>query len=231
MGDFAPFRGGISSLLTAPDPRSPRSMEHNDGHGSDESLVARCQKGDFSAFEVLYARYQRPILAYIYQITRDYEASACIAQDVFLRVFEHVNRFDLKRRFTTWFYTIARNAAIDHLHSRNRRVMVTFSDLDREESSSPEPSGNSAHAPSEPIEAALARQESNAALTSALGALPQIYREIIELVIFQERSYEEASAILGGISHGTLRSRMFHALKRLRASLEQVGGNDGRNLL
>ena len=109
-------------------------MEHHDGHGNDEDLVARCQEGDFTAFEVLYTRYQRPILAYIYQITRDYESSACIAQDVFLKVFEHVGSFDLKRRFTTWFYTIARNAAIDHLHSRNRRAMVTFSDLDREES-------------------------------------------------------------------------------------------------
>lgn len=206
-------------------------MEHNDGHGSDEELVGRCQAGDFTAFEVLYTRYQRPILAYIYQITRDYEASACIAQDVFLKVFEHVESFDLKRRFTTWFYTIARNAAIDHLHSRNRRAMVTFSDLDREESGTSEPVVANAHASGEPIESTLARGESNALLSKALGDLPQIYREIIELVIFQERSYDDASAILGGVSTGTLRSRMFHALKRLRTQLEAVGGGDGRNLL
>ncbi len=206
-------------------------MEHHDGHGSDEDLVARCQTGDFAAFGILYARYQRPILAYIYQITRDYEASACIAQDVFLKVFEHVGSFDLKRRFTTWFYTIARNAAIDHLHSRNRRVMVTFSDLDREESANPEPAIQGVHARNEPIENSLARQESTAALQVALGELPQIYREIIELIIFQERSYEDASQILGGISPGTLRSRMFHALKRLRQRLELVGGTDGGNLL
>ena len=48
-------------------------------------------------------------------------------------------------------------------------------------------------------------------------AIGEIYREIIELVIFQELSYEDASAILGGMSLGTLRSRMFHALRRLRA--------------
>ena len=206
-------------------------MEHHDGHGSDEDLVARCQAGDFTAFEVLYTRYQRPILAYIYQITRDYESSACIAQDVFLKVYEHVGSFDLKRRFTTWFYTIARNAAIDHLHRRNRRAMVTFSDLDQEDSGSSEPSGVTAHAPGEPIENTLARQESTTALNRALGDLPQIYREIIELVIFQERSYEEASIILGGVSPGTLRSRMFHALKRLRFQLATIGGSDGRNLL
>ena len=206
-------------------------MEHHDGHGSDEDLVARCQAGDFIAFEVLYTRYQRPILAYIYQITRDYEASACIAQDVFLKVFEHVGSFDLKRRFTTWFYTIARNAAIDYRHSRKRRAIVTFSDLDQEDSGSSEPSGVTAQAPGEPIENTLARQESTVALNRALGELPQIYREIIELVIFQERSYEEASMILGGVSPGTLRSRMFYALKRLRIGLAAIGGYDGRNLL
>lgn len=206
-------------------------MKHNDGHGSDEELVERCQAGDFAAFEILYTRYQRPILAYIYQITRDYEVSGCIAQDVFLKVFEHVDSFDLKRRFTTWFYTIARNASIDHLHNRNRRAMVTFSDFDREGSASNEPAVANVHAAGEPIENTLARVESTALLSIALGELSPVHREIIELVIFQERSYEDASVILGGVSPGTLRSRMFHALKRLRSQLEQVGGSDGRNLL
>jgi DNA-directed RNA polymerase specialized sigma24 family protein len=68
---------------------------------SDEQLVGLCQSGDFTAFEELYERYQRPILAYIYQITRNYEEAACIAQDVFLKVFEHVDRFDVTRRFST----------------------------------------------------------------------------------------------------------------------------------
>jgi len=199
------------------------------GEDSDEVLVARCQEGDFSAFEVLYQRYQRPILAYIYQITRNYEESACIAQDVFMRVFEHVDRFDIKRRFTTWFYTIARNAAIDYLQSRNRKAMVSFSDLDHDDEHDSVAVTTGAPGPS--IEAALSGGESKQLLTAALAELPQIYREIIELVIFQDHSYEEASVILGGVSLGTLRSRMFHALRRLRASLEGVAGKDGENLL
>ena len=73
------------------------------GELTDEQLAERCQGGSLSAFEELYRRYQRPILAYIYQITRDYEEAACIAQDVFLKVFEKVDRFDIKRKFSTWF--------------------------------------------------------------------------------------------------------------------------------
>ena len=48
------------------------------GELTDEQLAERCQGGSLSAFEELYRRYQRPILAYIYQITRDYEEAACI---------------------------------------------------------------------------------------------------------------------------------------------------------
>jgi RNA polymerase sigma factor (sigma-70 family) len=204
-------------------------MQTPPGEDSDEVLVARCQEGDFSAFEVLYQRYQRPILAYIYQITRNYEESACIAQDVFMRVFEHVDRFDIKRRFTTWFYTIARNAAIDYLQSRNRKAMVSFSDLDHDDEHDSVATNTGAPGPT--IEASLSGAESKVHLTAALAELPQIYREIIELIIFQDQSYEEASMILGGVSLGTLRSRMFHALRRLRATLEGVAGKDGENLL
>ena len=196
---------------------------------SDEQLVALCQSGDFSAFEELYDRYQRPILAYIYQITRNYEEAACIAQDVFLKVFEHVDRFDITRRFSTWFYTIARNAAIDYLQSRSRKVMVTFTDLDRDDDGGSSMAA-SAPAHNENVETQLSRKEASRLLTSALAELPQMYREIIELVIFQEKSYEDASAILGGISLGTLRSRMFHALRRLRTLLEKTGGSTGGDL-
>jgi len=204
-------------------------MQAPEGQDSDETLVARCQAGDFTAFETLYQRYQRPILAYIYQITRNYDEAACIAQDVFLKVFEHVDRFDITRRFSTWFYTIARNAAIDYLQSRSRKVMVTFTDLDREDENNS--MAATATAPLEHVDSKLARKEANGLLTTALADLPQMYREIIELVIFQERSYEDASVILGGISLGTLRSRMFHALRRLRSILKEPGGDQGTDLL
>ena len=204
-------------------------MEPPPGQDADEVLVAKCQVGDFAAFEVIYERYRRPIMAYIYQITRNYDESACIAQDVFMRVFEHVNRFDVSRRFSTWLYTIARNASIDYLQSRSRKVMIGFTDLDRDDESGS--IAANAAAPDMSVETKLSRSESNKLLADALAELPQIYREIIELVIFQELSYEDASAILGGMSLGTLRSRMFHALRRLREILQLRGGEQGENLI
>lgn len=194
----------------------------------DEVLAARCQQGDYAAFEELYARWHRPIMAFIHQIVHDYDGTACIAQDVFLKVFVKVDSFDTNRRFTTWLYTVARNTAIDWLHARKRRAIVNFSDLSADEDGAKEP--RSARVSAEVIEQALTSHESTELLHAAIAKLPQIYREIIELVIFQDLSYEDAGAILGGVSSGTLRSRMFHALRRLRTALEDVAGPDGRNL-
>ena len=146
-----------------------------------------------------------------------------------MRVFEHVNRFDVTRRFSTWLYTIARNASIDYLQSRSRKVMIGFTDLDRDDESGS--IAANAAAPGMSVETKLSRGESNKLLADALAELPQIYREIIELVIFQELSYEDASVILGGMSLGTLRSRMFHALRRLRQILQTRGGEQGENLI
>lgn len=195
----------------------------------DELLAERCQSGDLEAFELLFGRYQRPILAYLFQIVRNYEEAACISQDVFLKVFEHVGRFDSNRRFSTWFYAIARNAAIDFLHSRRRKVMISFSDLDREEGDDTMTQIAAGNLPR--AEVLLQQAEAGDILRLALADLPQVYREIIELVVFQDLSYEQASAILGGISLGTLRSRMFHALRVLRRRLEIIGGGDGADLV
>lgn len=199
------------------------------GEESDERLAGRCRDGDLDAFALLYERYRRPILAYLYQIVRDYDQAACIGQDVFLKLFQRADRYDPSRRFSTWFYAVARNTALDWLQARNRRPQVSFSDVDAEA-----PAIAAAHpaAQARPeADAGLHHREMAEVLARELAALPQIYREIIELVVYQDMSYEQASEILGGVSLGTLRSRMFHALRLLRTRLEAVAGPDGRNLV
>lgn len=196
---------------------------------SDEALARACQDGDLAAFDVLFERYQRPIRAYIYQVVHNFDDASCIAQDVFLKVFEKVGSFDTQRRFSTWFYTVARNAAIDFLHARRRKAMVSFTDLDRSDGDNTILEVSPGKSPK--VETPLVQGESIEHLRAAMQRLPQIYREIIELVILQDLSYEEASQILGGVSLGTLRSRMFHALRHLRRILSDVAGYDGDDLL
>lgn len=197
------------------------------GEDSDERLAERCRDGDLAAFGLLYERYRRPILAYLYQIVRDYDQAACIGQDVFLKVFERADRYDPSRRFSTWFYTVARNAALDWLQARNRRPQVSFADVDDDAPAAPMPADKN----SPEVDERLQRDEAAAAIGAALAELPQIYREIIELVVFQDLTYDQASEILGGVSLGTLRSRMFHALRLMREKLVDIAGEDGRKLI
>jgi RNA polymerase sigma-70 factor, ECF subfamily len=197
------------------------------GEDSDERLAERCRDGDLAAFGILYERYRRPILAYLYQIVRDYDQAACIGQDVFLKVFQRADRYDPTRRFSTWFYTVARNTALDWLQARNRRPQVSFADVDDDEPSTPAPADRT----SPEADERLQHRELAEVMAKALSELPQIYREIIELVVYQDMTYEAASEILGGVSLGTLRSRMFHALRLLRVRLEAVAGPDGKNLI
>ncbi|TVR41928.1 MAG: sigma-70 family RNA polymerase sigma factor [Planctomycetota bacterium] len=204
-------------------------MQDGEDTVSDEILAERCQEGDLASFELLFERYQRPIRAYIYQIVHNYDDASCIAQDVFLKVFEKVGSFDSSRRFSTWFYTVARNAAIDFLQSRRRRAMVSFTDLDRNQGDNTILSVAPGSSPL--VDAGLIKGESVTHLRAALDELPQIFREIIELVVFQDLSYEQASEILGGVSLGTLRSRMFHALRHLRKILSEVAGDEGHDLM
>lgn len=196
---------------------------------TDETLLKRCQKGDYAAFEEVYQRYHRPILAYIYQIVQNYEDAKNLTQEVFLKLFEKSESFDFKRCFSTWFYTVARHSAIDFLQSRHKRSSVNISAFEDQDG------GNlilsSILAANIDIAEGVMSKEAGDVLRQAIQRLPVIYREIIELVVFQDCTYSQASEILDGISEGTLRSRMFYALKLLRAQLTSIGGSHGENLI
>ena len=196
---------------------------------TDEALLKRCQKGDYTAFEEVYQRYHRPILAYIYQMVQNYEDARNLTQEVFLKLFEKSESFDSKRRFSTWFYTVARHSAIDFLQSRHKRSSVNISAFEGQDGSNHILS--SILASNTDIAKGVMSKEAGDYLRQALQRLPVIYREIIELVVFQDCTYSQASEILDGISEGTLRSRMFYALKLLREQLTSVGGYHGENLI
>ena len=135
----------------------------------------------------------------------------------------------LNRKFSSWFYTVSRNVAIDFLHSRRRKAMVAPSDLDRSEGDNI--MENNASGPSIAVDAGMVQEDSVEQLRAAMEQLPQIFARIIELIIFQASQLRTASEILGGIRLGTLRSRMFHALRHLRRSLTSIAGENGLDLL
>src|SRR5213075_2685941 len=85
----------------------------------DRALVARILGGDRDLFTQLVARYEKRVVNYVYRITHRYEDAHDIAQEIFVKVFLALDRYDPKYQFSTWLFRIAQNSAIDALRKKS----------------------------------------------------------------------------------------------------------------
>src|SRR3979490_3581221 len=86
----------------------------------DAEIVASFLEGEERAFQELVERYQTRLLNFIYRTIGDREKAEDLVQEVFIRVFRHLHRFDQTKKFSTWIYTIASNLAKNELRNRSR---------------------------------------------------------------------------------------------------------------
>ena len=180
---------------------------------SDETLVARILDGNGAEFEVLVRRHQGAIYSFILRMVRDPEEAMDLCQEVFLKVFSSLERFDPQFRFTTWLYRIASNTAIDEI--RRRRTGAVFSlDAPVTDESGPREVAGDEPRPDE----MLAARETKGRLEEALKELPDGYREVLLLRHQGERRYDEIARITG-LPIGTVKNRIFRAREMLRRAL------------
>src|SRR5215210_4956775 len=88
---------------------------------ADRELVTRAAMGREDGFEELVRRYQRPIAVYVYRMVGDYEAALDLTQEVFIKVYNSLQRYRPEFKFSTWIYKIAHNSAVDHLRRASNR--------------------------------------------------------------------------------------------------------------
>src|SRR6184192_2490013 len=96
---------------------------------ADGELVTSALAGREAGFEELVRRYQRPIAAYVYRMTGDYEAALDLTQEVFIKVYNSLARYRPEFKFSTWIYKIAHNSAVDHLRrvgTREQSLIAEF---------------------------------------------------------------------------------------------------------
>jgi RNA polymerase sigma-70 factor (ECF subfamily) len=180
------------------------------GKSSDEDLMRRTQKGDRIAFSLLYERYSAPVLSYLYRMLGNLEDVESIAQEVFLRAFRFAPTYKYPQKLSTWLFTITRNLAINYSRRRKRSPVRNVTELNLE---GVEISGDPyqvAQRATDDVE----KQEEIVRVLKALDDLPTDQKEVIVMGIFQDMSYAEMEAITE-TKAVTLRSRMFHGLKRL----------------
>jgi RNA polymerase sigma-70 factor (ECF subfamily) len=128
-----------------------------------------------------------------------------LSQEAFLRVLEKADHYDYPKRFSTWFYTIARNLATDFLKKKRAVVPEDFHGL-----------SESVFGPAQPeAEEQTSWREELDQLVIALQELPGAYREVVVLRALHELSYREIASIVG-CPESTARSRMDYGLEYLR---------------
>jgi RNA polymerase sigma-70 factor (ECF subfamily) len=180
------------------------------GKSGDEELMRRAQAGDRQAFSLLYERYSAAVLSYLYRMLGVVEDVEAVGQEVFLRAFRFAGTYRYPQKFSTWLFTITRNLAINSARRKKRSPVRNITELNLE---GVELSGD----PYEIAAAAtddLEKREQIARVLKALDELPLDQKEVIVMGVFQDLSYAQMEQITG-TKAVTLRSRMFHGLKRL----------------
>mgnify|MGYP003606697119 CR=1 FL=1 len=102
-------------------------------HNPDQEVVERAQGGEQAALAELLQRYRNPVFAFVYRILGDQAAAEDVAQEAFVRAFQHIGRFRFRRGalFSTWLFQLARNAALDEQRRKRRRPTAPLDELAR----------------------------------------------------------------------------------------------------
>jgi len=187
---------------------------------TDQQLVARVQKGDSRAFDMLVLKYQHKIMGLISRYVHDADEVQDVAQEAFIKAYRALPRFRGDSAFYTWLYRIAINTAKNHLVSRSRRP--PGSDVEIEDAEYFE-AGDALRTIETP-ESALFGAELKAVVERAIGELPDDLRTAVTLREFDGLSYEDIADVMD-CPVGTVRSRIFRAREAIDKQVrEQLDG-------
>lgn len=173
---------------------------------SDEQLVARVQKGDKRAFDLLVIKYQHKIFAIISRFIRDSSEVNDVAQEAFIKAYRALGNFRGDSAFYTWMYRIAINTAKNYLVAKSRRPPASDIELDDDESYSSSDLLKDQESP----ENLLFRDELQRVVNQTIEELPEDLRTAVTLREFDGLSYEEIAEVMD-CPMGTVRSRIFRA--------------------
>ncbi len=197
-----------STLLALPESQDRFAMRRHHAHLSDEALVALVARGDEDALAELYDRVGRIAYGLALRVLRDERHAEDAVQEAFLQVWRSAATFRAERaKASTWILTLVHRRAVDLVRREERRQADPLTD-----------ESAAAAAPEETDEAAWLRFERER-VQAALKQLPDVQREALELAYYGGFSQSELAERLG-VPLGTIKSRMFAGLARLRELLD-----------
>lgn len=167
----------------------------------DESdIIQRCQQHDLSAYKMIYERYEQPLLHTAVRMLGQLQDAEDAVQMTFLKLYRGIQNYNYSSRFSTYLFRILMNACFDILRKRKRLRIHTL-----------EETNASFHS----------RHEEKMALEEAIQALPERMRACFILFAVEELKQDEIAQIMN-ITPGGVKSTIYHAKTRLRASLSNL---------
>jgi len=184
----------------------------------DLRLVALAQKGDMRSYDALVTRHRGRIFAMIRNMIHQEADAWDLSQEVFIKAWHALPRFEAKARFSTWLYRIAHNVVYDW--TRKRKI-ESAGELNDEifERDRIDPAATTAPAGGEAPDESMSHGELRVKIEAALGKLSGEHREVVLLKDVQGLSYKEIADVMG-TSLGTVMSRLFYARQKLQALLK-----------
>lgn len=186
---------------------------------NDLDLVARAQRGDTAAFDVLITTYRQRCFAMIYHMVRNEEDAWDLAQDGFVKAWKNLASFRGQSGFYTWLYRIMTNVTLDWLRKKHIHGGQEFDDTIGLRKIEP----SAATAPKQIMEPSerIADAEIRQRIDAAIEKLSAEHRAVIVLREIEGLDYQEIADALG-CSIGTVMSRLFYARKKLQTLLKDV---------
>jgi RNA polymerase sigma-70 factor (ECF subfamily) len=181
---------------------------------SSADLVTRVCQGDADAFRLIFERYSRPVISFIYDLVNDRGLAEELTQETFVRAYRAIHTMRAETKLSTWLFGIARNVARESLRARAR----ANSHVDLADKSVMDLSDNRP----EPV-AGLLSQELNDLIRRSLAALDEDKRLVFTLKVLHQCSYEEIATITG-FSMAKLKTDLHRARAEMRKKISPYAG-------
>lgn len=179
-----------------------------------EETIARARRGDGEAFRLIFERYTRPVISFIFYMVNERELAEELAQETFFRAYKAIGSLGADERLSAWLFGIARNVAREALRSRGRAarsVEIDDPSVARLCDGGPSPAE------------VLLDKEVGAAVRGALASLDDDKRLVFVLKVYQQRPYEEICRITG-FSMPKVRNDLYRARVEMRRRLRRYLG-------
>ena len=187
-------------------------MNSNEPANRDKELVKNILEGDRNVFRELVDRYEKLVIHVVYGMLPNKSDLDDICQDVFIKVYENLGRFNFQAKLSTWIARIAYNTTLNFLA---KRKYALYEDLENFEND-PALVKNASESPVVWTE----KRESAEILRRELEKIPARYGTILSLYHMEEMSYHEIGEVLN-LPAGTVKNYLFRARKMLKERLEK----------